>query len=505
MSKRRGMVGATVFLLVALFAWTALGTDAELYFSSDIKGQNRVTNVQEGDSVFIVVYDPDENIDCDVRDKIWTDIKLMDPKTGAYIVWISVPDEIDGEKIDECEGWQLYLAGYDANLCTENPFGVELPWKGHEPGNKPGSKLFDYLEETGADTGLFVSKRSFQIGTRVDYNDPISNTHVVDNTESYLDCDGEGGPYPTQFQGGNWGYWFGALRGALWAEFPTMPDSDGVEFFADGFALVSDPEENAHNAWDIILMGRLLPSLLPPPWQWYYENDEEEPSAYVRGLFQNMDTLVGMYQDPNDATDVALGMMKIIDTEATIVWDQEVYKDANTSATITVTDPDENLNCNEVEYVPVFIIVNPGSWNPVWGQTVEEDGPGGTGYYISSPTTFCALKTYGGVDPTADPIFCDGVQSGSEKYPTWAEYPFDGESIRWYNIYDSGIGYIEGGGGRAPIQLENQQETAVGSYYMQYAVPDSTDAWCEGPTPTRAARGPSTRPTPRRGSCTTAE
>jgi hypothetical protein len=72
---------------------------------------------------------------------------------------------------------------------------------------------------------------------------------------------------------------------------------------------------------------------------------------YMIGRFENMDTLIGMYQDPNDATDVATGMMKIIDTEATISWDQQIYKDANGSASITVVDPDENLNCNEVEWV----------------------------------------------------------------------------------------------------------------------------------------------------------
>ncbi len=105
--------------------------------------------------------------------------------------------------------------------------------------------------------------------------------------------------------------------------------------------------------------------------------------ATHHGRFENMDTLIGMVVDQNDETDVATAMMKIIDTQATITWDQQIYKDANGSATITVTDPDENLNCNEVEYVPVFIIVNPESWNAV--QT-------------GSPTGFCALKRTGGVD-----------------------------------------------------------------------------------------------------------
>jgi len=57
-------------------------------------------------------------------------------------------------------------------------------------------------------------------------------------------------------------------------------------------------------------------------------------SEYLVGRFENMDTLIGMVVDQNDDTDVATAMMKIIDTEATITWDQEIYKDANGSATI---------------------------------------------------------------------------------------------------------------------------------------------------------------------------
>ena len=41
-----------------------------------------------------------------------------------------------------------------------------------------------------------------------------------------------------------------------------------------------------------------------------------------------MDTLIGMYQDQNDAKDVAVGLMKITDTESRIAFDQEIYKDA---------------------------------------------------------------------------------------------------------------------------------------------------------------------------------
>jgi len=95
---------------VALFTLSAFATDAQMYFSSDQNGQNRVTNVQEGDEIWIVVIDNDENIDCDIRDKMSPDLKIMDPKTGAYIVW-------DGQPGD--------------TTPTDH----------------------DYLEETGADTG----------------------------------------------------------------------------------------------------------------------------------------------------------------------------------------------------------------------------------------------------------------------------------------------------------------------------------------------------------------
>ncbi|RLB76925.1 MAG: hypothetical protein DRH24_17095 [Deltaproteobacteria bacterium] len=122
-------------------------------------------------------------------------------------------------------------------------------------------------------------------------------------------------------------------------------------------------------------------------------------------------------------------MGKIIDTEATISWDTQIYKDANSAATITVTDPDENLNCNKVEYVPVFVIVNPGSWNPITPH---------------SANSFCMLKRYGGVDPATGAAL--------------------DRPIRWYNIYDSGLG--------APYP-QNNQPTSDGAYYIQYPTPGS--------------------------------
>jgi len=433
--KHRWIVTVTLgMLLLTSLAWVVLGTDAEIYLASDKNGQNRVTNLQEGDEVYIVVYDPDENIDCDVRDKFWTDIKIMDPKTGAYINWMSLPaTDPDDDTVPMTEelGWLLYLYGQADDLFWDEGLDVPLPHRGHSPGNTAGSTLFDYMEETGADTGLFVSKRSFQIGARVDWNNCEDHAHVVDNTYDPLM-----GMYPTQFHGGGFGYWFGAARGMIMAM--GIDDPDDLEYLFPWYLDIED------QYW-----WRIAPSVLPPPWLEDEGEGEFPEYLYVRGHFENMDTLVVMYQDQNDTTDVAVGMAKIDDHEATLSWDQEIYKDANTSATITVVDPDENLNCNEVEYVPVFIIVNPGSWNPLY--TWDEGDDEAT----ISPTNFCSLKTFGGVNP--DWLF-DGPR-GTDIAHAWADYMFDGETIRWYNIYNSGL---------PPFELENGQPSREGAYYMQY-------------------------------------
>jgi hypothetical protein len=351
LKKRLGAVSVATLLVVALFTWATLASDAQMYFSSDKNGQNRVTNIQEGDEVWIVVIDNDNNIDCDVRDKIWTDVKIMDPKTGAYIIWVN------GEDL-----------GVNLDLRTGDD-DVGVPYSEY-------TRWYDFLEESGADTGVFVSDRAFQIGTRFDFDIEQLNTHVVD-----VDAD--------EFQWGDF----------LYTEDGRLPNVAG------GIA-----------------------ERIPMDFQ------QEE---FV-GRFENMDTLLGLYQDPNEATDVAVAMMKIIDTEGAISWDQTIYKDANTAATITVVDPDENLNCNEIEYVPVFILVNPGSWNPWDG--VEAPG--------ISPTNFCMLKRNGGVNDAGDPATVVDVQ------------------IRWFNIYDSGV-FVD------LLADGSNQPNDPGTYYIQYPNPDN--------------------------------
>ena len=407
--RRELRAASVVTILVAtLFALSAWASDAELYFATDSNGQNRVTAIQEGDSVWIAVYDPDENIDCDVRDKIWTDIKVMDPKTGAYIVWISYP------AAGPAVGFEYGAAGY-------------VPFQGHLPGNAPGHLQYDYLEETGADTGLFVSRRAFQVGTRENFANPMLHTHVVDNN-AHPDPGGFGVVGLQDFQFGHYQY-FGnknvagaPMRRGWWdavAPFPT------------------------HNAGT---PG--MPWINIPTWQLPNPaiTGAGARADYLVGRFENNDTLTALYIDQNDDRDIACAMAKIIDTEATCSWDQDIYPDCNASARITIVDADENLDCNQVESVPVFVIVNPGSWNPV-DNAAPVNGVSG-----ASPTTFCTLKASGGIVP---------IVGGANAAPP---APIFGNPIRWFTAYNSGIPAPA-----VPGDINNNQTIVAGSYYIEYA------------------------------------
>jgi len=451
--KRLGVLSITMLLVVTLCALSAQASTAEMYFASDKNGQNRVTNVQEGTSVWIVIHDPDENIDCDVRDKIWTDVKIMDPKTGAYIVWVSL-SELHAD-----------IAGHAASAVGAKSGALSGPlegtaYKGHYPGN-PGWLGGDYLEETGADTGLFVSKRAFMIGTREDFDEPYKNTHVVDtrgaSTVSAVAVQDQDGITPKlasgfpSFQWGGYGY-----VGAGYAA-PLQAAAKGDYLGAGGSVRGWFGGETSGSYFLHFIPGLLFPGVtaesygfLPSEINGGPDLGGPGPLPWLIGRFENMDTLVGLYQDQNDDTDVALAMMKIIDTEATITWDQEIYKDANGAATITVVDADENLSCNEVEYVPVFILVNPGSWNPVDGQPWIGDGG-------QSPTNFCMLKRTGGT----------AGQLGRDL------------PMRWYNIYNATKNaYGENGArdGRYYIKYATQQNSPWNVTYFDTVSPNGLTA-----------------------------
>jgi len=400
----RAGTAAAILLAVAIIPLAVMASDAELFFSTDKNGEDRVTKIREGDQIWIVVHDPDEDIDCDVRDKIWTDIKVMDVKTGAHIVWKSYIDAGGADTNNDGLGDVLWgQVGY-------------IPHKGHWPGPTAGWLQEDFLEETNRNTGLFVSIRPFMIGTRVNYSTKgIDHAHIP-------------GPFtpaapfvnPTDFHWGGYLYAVPTWPAPLAPPPAPPPFGDSRVWVAPNSgtvaaAAVVAPGGNAYTP----------PGVVGAP-----------AGSYMFGRFENNDTIAGLYVDQNDMSDVGLTLAKLNDVEAAIEWGREVYKDANASALITITDPDENLSCSEVESVPVFIIVNPGSWNPV---------------RANSPTTFCALKQNGGVSTIGGAVL--------------------GQPILWYNIYRN---YSYAAAADVFINLAgdgSNQPNAAGTYYIEYPTP----------------------------------
>ena len=385
------LAAALLVIAVTSVVWA---TDAEMFFAADKNGTERVTEIREGTQVWIAVYDPDEDIDCDDRDKIWTEIKVVDAKTGAYIVWDS-----------------------------RNAAGVPgpPPHRGHSPGNTAGSLAFDYLEETGASTGLFTSSRPFRFGSRAVFgSNPRLHAHIVGPYQGAFG----GAVVPTDFQWG--GYLYSDLR---------PPAATG---FGDNRVWVS-PDPLVAPPFHYSMVDATVPATHVPPGAAFLPGDVPVVALfgidYTLGRFENLDTIMGLYQDQNDDSDIAITLAKILDTRSSVFWDQDVYPDGNESATITVIDDDENLSCDAVESVPVFIIVNPGTWNPLDGAR-------------QSATTFCALKRYGGVMDTLVPAGVGPM------------------AIDWFNAYDSGLGTF-----LPAVNLAadgSNQPNAAGSYYIQY-------------------------------------
>jgi hypothetical protein len=107
-----------------------------------------------------------------------------------------------------------------------------------------------------------------------------------------------------------------------------------------------------------------------------------------QGRFENMDTLVLIVADRTDERNIDQDQVKIVDTVVKFtVQPSKVQYGCGAGCqniVVTIEDPDENLNCNEIEYVPVFVIINPGSWNPTQSESQ------------TFPNNFCSLMMYGG-------------------------------------------------------------------------------------------------------------
>ena len=323
---------------------------AEIYVSSDKSGLNVISRIQEGDEGWICVIDSACNLDSAVRETIWTDIRLFDMTTGASLAWISHS-----------------LNGTGGNAIAFGSTGY-TPFAGHSS-TTPGSPAADCLIETEADSGLFISRRPILFGGRSNPSDlrlPSNSTHVVSTTHD-LESPHVGFLYGNYIYAGDTRVW------------------------VDGSTAHREPTE----AQGLPFLSSVLPSRVTA---------DTDPNTSLVGRFENMDTLAVLYTSPLDSGTSALSQLKIIDTRSSISWDQLIYRNANQPAEITVIDPDENLNCDEVEVVPVFVLVNPGSWNPVQ--------PG-------SPNDFLSLMATGGID---------GLTGNTSA---------DKNLVRWYNIYNS--------------------------------------------------------------------
>jgi len=416
-NAKRISAAALVLAIVAVSSLVGLATTAELYFASDKNGEQRVTKVNEGDQIWIVVYDPDEDIDCDVRDKIWTDIKVMDVKTGAHIVWKSYLDE-NGD----AEGDEFGTPNYQ-------------PYKGHWPGANAGYLGEDYLEEVSNTTGLFVSKRPFQIGTRGAFSGSgVDYSHIVGPYANAAN-----GVTPLDFQ------WGGYLYADPEDDVPVDDIGDDrvwVGAQAQQFVWAADPAGDSYIPPKDANPALRADAYLPPG------DADADGWDYMLGRFENMDTIVGLYVDQDDPGDVALTQAKISDHEAEIRWGREVYPDGNEAASILVEDPDENLSSADVEFVPVFVLVNPGSWNPV-------DEP-------TSANDFCMLKRYGGIVSNpgnyGDVAFSNAHDLALEWYNLYACYDPDGlipaERLNWLDLAADG----------------SNQPNEAGTYYVEYPV-----------------------------------
>ncbi|MBC7170336.1 hypothetical protein H5T55_06900 [Candidatus Bipolaricaulota bacterium] len=330
--------GILIGLLVAVLASTAWAFEP---FFSDAAG-NKLGRVWEGQQIYIAIKDPEKGA-CGI-DQFMVDLIIFDFKTGA-------------------------------TLETKDDYFVPGAWFRELGGI--GSGLYFWVAGPGSNV-----KVSLQVGSRDCFIDAaitdvcFGNTHVLGTISPASirlgpDLDGA---IEVAWWNGAWEYLDedvtnGGIDLVEFNEFPfqrrtARVDLEGEKFYSPTY----------------------------------------DGATEVLGRFENNDTLILIARDTTDERNVDQDQIKIVDTvgELTVVPSRLDYGcgPACSNIVVTIEDKDENLNCNAIEYVPFFVIINPGSWNP-------EQTPG--------VTNFCSLMMLGGYNGEGD--------------------LFD-EPIRWYNIYE---------------------------------------------------------------------
>ncbi|MDD3748181.1 MAG: hypothetical protein PHX35_02350, partial [Candidatus Bipolaricaulis anaerobius] len=341
----------TVFLigLLAVATLSVATFGYEVYFS-DPSG-NKVGQVWEGSSVYIAVKDPDKGA-CGIAE-FPGDLVIFDFKTGAYILVEDDPNT------DAYEGAWFREA-------------------------RAGSAVYFWVATQGS-----TQKVGIEIGSRFDFTVyPYGQTHVLGNVAPAPIV-------PITLQGILAGQW---EEGAWEYVDENVLSGDPAAFAGvnTGFAAFPRQQLTARVDFEALDSGALV---LP------FE---------IAGRVENMDTLITIVSDGTDPRNIDQSQVKIRDTVAALsaVPARIDYGCVGVceNIVITIDDKDENLNCNEVEYVPFFVIVNPGGWNPL----------------DSGINNFCALMVRGGFDPVVGDL---------------------DRPIRWYNIYDepsTGVGSLAG-------------------------------------------------------------
>jgi hypothetical protein len=329
-------------MAAVVFGTMALAFDA--YFS-DAAG-NKIGRVWEGQYVYIAIRDPDKGA-CGI-DQFQADLVIFDFKTGAYVVVQDNPDtpEVEG-------AWFRELGGI-------------------------GSGLYFWVDRPGSNV-----KVSVQIGSRFSFAGPEGGTHTLGTISPAAIVIGPSGsdPVPVSWQEGAWEYVDENVLGGDPVSLPLAVST--------GIAALPREKRTARVNFEGLPFTRS--GVLPET---------------IQGRFENNDTLVLIVRDTTDERNIDQDQVKIVDTVVKFkVEPARVQYGCGAGCpniVVTIEDPDENLNPNEIEYVPVFVIINPGSWNPQTDARV---------------TNFCSLMMYGG-----------------NKSSTALD-PYN-EPIRWYNIYE---------------------------------------------------------------------
>jgi len=193
--KKRYVIGSMIAILImAFFAMSALASaNSQVWLSKDKTGYPKITEIKEGDTVWVVVKETNHgNLCC--LDRIYTQILLYDVKTGAYLDWDNNATPADGNFLLE--------TAVDSNLFVSN-VAFEIGARAdittgsedwiHTPGALSGGKWL-YIDETRTDVSGEIDGRVENMDTlMLMYIDPDDSNDIstclikIEDTESTVE------------------------------------------------------------------------------------------------------------------------------------------------------------------------------------------------------------------------------------------------------------------------------------------------------------------------------